>query len=78
MTDCWKYDADRRPSFCFCLQVLQELRTKLATSPLIMPVYNFDYFNQGNVGFDNLGYCASLLNASVSSSESSDYSVATA
>ncbi|CAL1296241.1 unnamed protein product [Larinioides sclopetarius] len=50
MTDCWKYDADRRPSFCFCLQVLQELRTKLATSPLIMPVYNFDYFNQGNVG----------------------------
>ncbi|XP_055926559.1 proto-oncogene tyrosine-protein kinase ROS-like isoform X2 [Argiope bruennichi] len=51
MTDCWKYDADRRPSFCSCLQVLQELRTKLASSPLIMPtVYNFDYFSQGNVG----------------------------
>ncbi|GFT84439.1 proto-oncogene tyrosine-protein kinase ROS [Nephila pilipes] len=51
MIDCWRYDADSRPTFCFCLHVLQELRSKLASSSIAIPsVYNFDYFSQGNVG----------------------------
>ncbi|GFU65016.1 proto-oncogene tyrosine-protein kinase ROS [Trichonephila clavipes] len=51
MTDCWKFDAENRPTFCSCLYVLEELRNKLASSSIAIPsVYNFDYFSQGNVG----------------------------
>ncbi|GIX98917.1 proto-oncogene tyrosine-protein kinase ROS [Caerostris extrusa] len=51
MVGCWKYDADSRPCFRYCLQGLQELRARLASSSLAIPaVCNFHYFAQQNAG----------------------------
>ncbi|XP_054720908.1 proto-oncogene tyrosine-protein kinase ROS-like [Uloborus diversus] len=61
MLSCWNYEEENRPTFCYCLHKLQELRNKLPPSILNMPaVCNLNYI-RANMGFDNLGYCGSEI-----------------
>ena len=51
MLKCWSYDAESRPTFCYCLSALKELRDKLVSSSVVMPaVYNFNYLGDTNLG----------------------------
>ncbi|XP_042904175.1 proto-oncogene tyrosine-protein kinase ROS isoform X2 [Parasteatoda tepidariorum] len=51
MARCWSYNADDRPTFCYCLRALQEIRNKLIQTPSVLTaVYNYNYFNDTNLG----------------------------
>lgn len=50
MIKCWSYDAENRPTFCYCLDALKELKEKLLTSPVMPAVYNFNYLEENHIG----------------------------
>ncbi|XP_021913370.1 proto-oncogene tyrosine-protein kinase ROS isoform X3 [Zootermopsis nevadensis] len=56
MLKCWNYNPETRPTFTYCLEVLEELKSKSTDLPLI-PIQNGHYVSRTrNGGIDNRGF----------------------